>query len=77
MAGLSCLRPKLAIATMIRPPSPPTTRNGTASAGLVLTRKKEAMATATITPRVMPVLVTTSSMVSGRDTPACASGYAV
>ena len=36
------------------------------------------MATAVSTPSVMPVFVTTSSMVSGRDTPVCCwSGYCV
>ena len=51
--------------------APPTSTNGIIKPGFIDTRKYDTMPTTVTTPSVMPVLVTTSSMVSGRVTPAC------
>ena len=49
----------------------PTMANGIARPRFWATRKYDTTATAVSTASVMPVLVTTSSMVSGRETPVC------
>jgi hypothetical protein len=78
MAGLSCLRPNVAIKTIARPPSAPTSTKGIIKPVFCETKKYEMTPTTVTTASVMPVLVTTSSMVSGRATPACCwSGYCV
>ena len=53
------------------PPIMPTNISGIARARFCPTTKYVTAATAVRTASVMPVFVTTSSMVSGRDTPFC------
>ncbi len=54
-----------------KPPRPPTSTNGIIRPGFIDTMKYDRTPRAVTTARVMPVLVTTSSMVIGRETPAC------
>jgi hypothetical protein len=57
--------------TSAKPPRPPTSTNGIIRLVFIDTMKYDRTPSTVTTARVSPVLVTTSSMVSGRATPFC------